>query len=62
MSNEIYTDLERDYLRSKHQFKSIKYIDASRQLDTIKELVHQFPNDMELGAKVREFINLHYIK
>ena len=53
MSNETYTDLEQEHLRSK-----LKYADVKLQLDIIKELVRQLPNDADLGAKVREFIKL----
>lgn len=53
MSNETYTDLEQEHLRSK-----LQYADVKLQLDIIKELVRMFPNDTELGLKVREFIKL----
>jgi hypothetical protein len=53
MSNEVYTDLEREYLD-----KSDSYLDIKQQLDTVINLVKQYPNDADLGAKIREFVNL----
>ena len=53
MSNETYTDLEQEHLRSKLQYADIKL-----QLDIIKELVHRLSDDAELGAKVREFMSI----
>lgn len=62
MSNETYIDFDRKHFKRKLQHEDVKYLDATHQIDIIKELVHQFPNDMDLGTKVREFINLQYIK
>lgn len=55
MSNETYTDLEQEHLRSKLKYADVK---LQLELDIIKELVRQLPNDADLGAKVREFIKL----
>ena len=53
MSNEVYTDLERE------RFDNVdKYLDTKLKLDIIATLSKQCPDDCELGAKVREFINL----
>ena len=49
MSNETYTDLEQEALRERHN---------SMRMEIIEMLAHLNPNDADLGAKVREFINL----
>jgi hypothetical protein len=49
MSNETYTDLEKEYLKNKHKSISMKVIEA---------LVKQYPNDADLGKAIREFILL----
>jgi cellulose synthase/poly-beta-1,6-N-acetylglucosamine synthase-like glycosyltransferase len=46
---EIYTDLEHEYSKNKTDYEWAK-------LAIIKLLVDDYPNDADLGAKVREFI------
>jgi hypothetical protein len=53
MSNEIYTDLEKNNINDK-----IKYLDLKLKFDIITSLTNSYPNDQELGAKVREFVKL----
>jgi len=53
MSNEIYTDLEKNNINDK-----IKDWDLKLKFDIITSLANSFPNDQELGAKVREFVKL----
>jgi len=53
MSNEVYTDLEKDNFNEK-----IKYLDLKLKIDIITSLTNLYSNDQELGAKVREFIKL----
>jgi hypothetical protein len=50
MSNQVYTDIEHEYLQIKRD---------SISLDAIKALVDQYPENAELGSKIREFINLN---
>ena len=50
MSNEVYTDIEHEYLQIKQALIS---------LDVIKTLTEQYPDNAELGSKIREFINLN---
>jgi len=45
---ETYVDLERQHLDEK---------DSSLKLEVIEQLTEHYPNDMELGKAVREFIN-----
>ena len=49
MSNETYTDLEQEYINSKHE---------ALRMEVIEMLVQKYPDDRELGAAVREFVNL----
>ena len=53
MSNETYTDLEQEYINSKHE---------ALRMEVIEMLVQKYPNDQELGKAVREFIKLNYKK
>lgn len=50
MSNEIYTDLEKQVLEAKTKYEIL-------DLEVIKLLVKSHPNDADLGRIVREFIN-----
>jgi hypothetical protein len=50
MSNQVYTDIEHEYLQIKRD---------SISLDAIIALVNQYPDNAELGSKIREFINLN---
>jgi hypothetical protein len=57
MSNEVYTDLERQYLDT-----AANYLDTKLKLEIIKNLVEHCPNDVDLGAEIRKFINLQQTK
>jgi len=48
MTHEVYTDLEYVYLKEKHE---------TLRMEVIEALVKKYPNDMELGKAIREFIN-----
>ena len=60
MSNETYTDLEQEHLNQKKSwsYTDLYETDMDRFLKKAKELAKKYPNDMEFGAKIREFINL----
>lgn len=49
MSNEIYTDLENEYYKEKHE---------TLRMEVIKMLIEQYPNDADLGKAIREFVGL----
>jgi hypothetical protein len=49
MTHEIYTDLENIYLKEKHE---------TLRMEVIEALVKKYPNDIELGKAIREFIDL----
>jgi hypothetical protein len=49
MSNEVYTDLENQYDKEKHE---------TLRMEIIEILVKQHPNDTDLGKAIRQFINL----
>jgi hypothetical protein len=51
MSNEIYTDLENQFIKSKEKHELLR-------MEVIELLVESNPNDADLGKAVREFINL----
>jgi len=51
--HQIYTDLEEEHKEEKNNLLKIKIIET---------LVREYSNDQELGAKVREFINLNKIQ
>ena len=53
MSNEVHTGLEKNNFNNK-----VKYLDLKLKFDIITSLANSYPNDQELGAKVREFIKL----
>ena len=48
MSNQTYTDLEKEHVNKKNKSFTEKFIEA---------LVNQYPNDAELGKEIRKFIN-----
>lgn len=52
MSNEAYIDLEKDYIKEKHE---------SLRMEVIEMFVKKYPNDADLGKAIREFINLQNI-
>ena len=41
-------------------YKNLDNKHESLRIETIKMLVRKYPNDQELGKRVREFINLKY--
>jgi hypothetical protein len=47
--HQIYTDLEEEYNEEKNNLLKVKIIET---------LVKEYSNDADLGAKIREFINL----
>jgi len=47
--HQIYTDLEEEHNEEKNNLLKVKII---------KILVREYPNDADLGAKIKEFINL----
>ena len=47
--HQIYTDLEEEYNEEKNYLLKLKIIET---------LVREYSNDADLGAKIREFINL----
>jgi hypothetical protein len=47
MGNETYDDLEKKIIKEKHE---------SLRMEVIEMFVKTYPNDYDLGAKVREFI------
>ena len=47
--HQVYTDLEYKYINKKN---------AIWRMEFIEMLVEKYPNDMELGKSVREFINV----
>lgn len=49
MTHQVYTDLENLYLKEKHE---------TLRMEVIEALVKKYPNDMDLGKAIREFINL----
>jgi len=49
MSNEVYTDLENEYLKNKHR---------DLRMEVIEMLVKKYPNDYDLGAAVRKFTKI----
>ena len=51
--HQIYTDLEEEHNEEKNNLLKIKIIEA---------LVREYSNDADLGAKIREFINLNKIQ
>lgn len=51
MSNEIYTDLELEYERTKQKHEALR-------MTVIEMLTNQYSDDAELGKRVREFINI----
>lgn len=53
MSNETYTDLEKEHVNEKHKSFTMKFIEA---------LVKQYPNDADLGAEIRKFVIVNKTK
>ena len=49
MSNEVYTDLEYQFLKEKHETLRMEFIEM---------LVKKYPNDTDLGNEVRKFVNI----
>jgi hypothetical protein len=49
MRSETYSDLEKESIKEKHE---------SLRMEVIEELVKRYPNDFDLGAKVREFVRI----
>jgi len=49
LNQQIYTDLEEEHNIEKSNLLKIKIIET---------LVKEYSNDADLGAKIREFINL----
>lgn len=49
MPKEIYTDLEKEKIKEKHE---------SLRMEVIELLVKKYPNDTELGSQVRKFVNI----
>jgi len=49
MSNEVYTDLENQIIKEKHE---------TLRMEVIEMLVKKYPNDTDLGQAVREFTNI----
>ena len=49
MIHEIYTDLENIHIKEKHE---------TLRMEVIEALVKKYPNDIELGKAIREFIDL----
>jgi hypothetical protein len=47
MGNQTYNDLEKERIREKHE---------TLRMEVIESLVKKYPNDSELGKKVREFV------
>jgi hypothetical protein len=48
MANEAYTDLEQDHIKKKYESSHIEYIIYLTKI---------YPNNNDLGTKIREFIN-----
>ena len=51
MSNEIYTDLENRIINAKEKHELLR-------IEVIELLVESYPNDVDLGKAIREFIKL----
>ena len=49
MSNEVYTDLENQIIKEKHE---------ALRIEVIEMLVQKYPNDADLGKAVREFVKV----
>ena len=49
MSNKIYTDLEKEYIKEKHE---------TLRMEVIEMLVKKHSNDQDLGEAVRKFVNI----
>jgi hypothetical protein len=49
MKNQTYDDLEKERIKENHE---------SLRMETIELLVKSYPNDYDLGAKVREFVRI----
>jgi hypothetical protein len=49
MGNQTYNDLEKERIREKHE---------TLRMEVIESLVKKYPNDSELGKKVREFVSI----
>ena len=49
MGNQTYNDLEKERIREKHE---------TLRMEVIEALVKEYPNDFDLGAKVREFVSI----
>jgi len=49
MRSETYSDLEKESIKEKHE---------SLRMEVIEELVKRYPNDFDLGAKVRELVRI----
>ena len=49
MSNKIYTDLEKEYIKEKHE---------TLRTEVIEMLVKKHSNDQDLGEAVRKFVNI----
>jgi hypothetical protein len=49
MGNQTYDDLERERIKEKHE---------TLRMEVIEALVKEFPNDSDLGAKIREFVSI----
>jgi len=49
MANKIYTDLEKEYIKEKHE---------TLRMEVIEMLVKKHSNDQDLGEAVRKFVNI----
>lgn len=49
MGNQTYNDLERERIKEKHE---------TLRMEVIETLVKEYPNDSDLGAKIREFVSI----
>lgn len=49
MGNKVYTDLEKEYIKEKHE---------TIRMEVIEMMVMKYSNDQDLGEAVRKFVNI----
>ena len=49
MANKIYTDLEKEYIKEKHE---------TLRMEVIEMMVMKYSNDQDLGEAVRKFVDI----
>lgn len=49
MGNKVYTDLEKEHIKEKHE---------TLRMEVIEMLVKEYSNDQDLGEAVRKFVNI----